>query len=68
MQKCFIEKLNSTKLIYHLGGFGFDKKMQELGVYSLVDGHPGIKGPMFCLSEDASSAATWYYGSALTKL
>ena len=32
MQKCFIEKLNSTKLIYHLGGFGFDKKMQELGV------------------------------------
>ena len=54
MQKCFIEKLNSTKLIYHLGGFGFDKKMQELGVVPRGDlygiftcgCHPGIKGPM----------------------
>ena len=33
---------------------------------SLEDGHPGTKGPKFYLSEDASSAAMWYNGSALT--
>ena len=35
--------------------------------YSLVDCHPGTKGLKFYPSEDASSAATWYNGSALTK-
>ena len=34
---------------------------------TLVNGHPGTKGPKFTLSEEASSAATWYNGSALTK-
>ena len=34
---------------------------------TLVNGHPGTKGPMFSLSEEASSAATWYNGFALTK-
>ena len=39
----------------YLGGFGFNKRMYELSVvpqglpegYSLVDGHPGTKEPMF---------------------
>ena len=66
MQKCFIVKLISTKLIKHLGGFGI-ARLKEVSVYSLVDCHPGTKGPKFSLSEDASSAATWYNGSALTK-
>ena len=35
--------------------------------FTLVNSHPGTKGPMFTLSEEASSAATWYNGSALTK-
>ena len=35
--------------------------------YSLVDCHLGTKGPMFTLSEEASSATTWYNGSAFTK-
>ena len=33
---------------------------------SLEDGHPGTKGLKFSPSEDASSAAMWYNGSALT--
>ena len=45
-----------------LSGFpGFSREI------TLVNGHPGTKGPMFTLSEEASSAATWYNGSALTK-
>ena len=38
----------------HLGGFGYEKMWYELSVvpgslegYSLVDGHPGTKGPKF---------------------
>ena len=64
MQKCFIESLNSTKLIYHLGGFGL-AWLSELSVYSLVDCHPGIKGPMFSLSEVASRATISHMGSDL---
>ena len=30
----------------------------SLGI-TLVNGHPGTKGPMLSLSEEASSAATW---------
>ena len=70
MQTYFIGKLNYSKLNKHLGGFGFDW-FYELSVfpmgYSLVDCHPGTKGAMLSPSEDASSASTWYYGSALTK-
>jgi hypothetical protein len=38
------------------------------GVYrgiTLVDGHPGTKGPKFSLSEVASSAAIGHMGSGL---
>ena len=55
----------------HVGEFGFDKRMFELSVvpgslpmgYSLVDGHPGTKGPKFSPSEDASSAVIGHMGS-----
>ena len=56
----------------HLGGKRVARVMLSdfpgfsLGI-TLVNGHPGTKGPMFTLSEEASSAATWYNGSALTK-
>ena len=33
--------------------------------YSLVDGHPGTKGPKFSPSEDASSADIGHMGSVL---
>ena len=48
------ENDNTTKLMNHLGGFGIEKMGFELSVvpgspegYSLVDGHPGTKGPKF---------------------
>ena len=62
MQKCFIESLNSTKLIYHMGGFGLDW-LSELSVYSLVDCHPGLKGTNVSLSEVAYRAAISHMGS-----
>ena len=56
----------------HLGGKWFCMGYVEwfTGVYrgfTLVDGHPGRKGPMFLQVKIASSAATWYNGSSLTK-
>ena len=68
MQKCFIEKLNSTKLIEHLGGFGPDWLLRVECCpegYSLVDCHPGTKGPKFSPVKIASSAAIGHMGSVL---
>ena len=53
----------SPKIVYYTWDHGMWGFLPES---SLEDCHPGTKGPKFSPSEDASSATTWYNGSALT--
>ena len=62
MQKCFIEKFNSTKLNEHLGGFGLDWLLRVECLFT-CGLPPRIKGTNVSLSEVAYRAAISHMGS-----